>query len=83
MFKFLVFMRSLHFNKYSKKAATKKYKNRLQNLTQIWVLKNSLNWYCSFNVTHTKQGIATVFNGLMISRKNSCNITTTFDVKDA
>jgi hypothetical protein len=63
-------MRSLHINRYSRKAITKKVKKKLHNLTQIWVFKNSLNQYCTFNVTHTNHGIVNAFNGLMISRKN-------------
>jgi hypothetical protein len=61
-------MRSLHINRYSMKATTNKQKcqRKLHDLTQIWVFKNSLNWYCTFNFTHTNHGIANAFNGLMI-----------------
>jgi hypothetical protein len=46
-------MRSLHINKYQGKPQQKKSQRRLHDLNQIWVLKNSLNWYFTFNFTHT------------------------------
>jgi hypothetical protein len=63
-----------------KESHNKKNQRILQNLTQIWILRNLLNWYCTFNVTHTNHGIANAFNGLIISNKIH---VTTFDVGDA